>query len=151
LTPIAQGEKAGTNNNTVIGTGSATVTLNASNLPPHTHPATFDPAGLTGTTHLQASTGTTGTSTTPANGSFLSASPSGPSSASIYSPTATGPVNLGGVSTAIGGTGAVTVGANTGGQPLAAPVTTTAMVSNMQPYLGLNYIICMEGIFPSRN
>jgi microcystin-dependent protein len=23
--------------------------------------------------------------------------------------------------------------------------------SNMQPYLGLNYIICMEGIFPSRN
>ena len=47
--------------------------------------------------------------------------------------------------------GAVTVGANTGGQPLAAPVTTTAMVSNMQPYLGLNYIICMEGIFPSRN
>jgi microcystin-dependent protein len=151
LTPIAQGEKAGTNTNTVIGTGSATVTLNASNLPPHTHPATFDSAGLTGTTHLQASTGTTGTSTTPANGSFLSASPSGPSSASIYSPTATGPVNLGGVSTAIGGTGAVTVGANTGGQPLAAPVTTTAMVSNMQPYLGLNYIICMEGIFPSRN
>jgi microcystin-dependent protein len=23
--------------------------------------------------------------------------------------------------------------------------------SLMQPYLGLNYIICMEGIFPSRN
>lgn len=23
--------------------------------------------------------------------------------------------------------------------------------NNMQPYLGLNYIICMEGIFPSRN
>jgi len=23
--------------------------------------------------------------------------------------------------------------------------------NNMQPYLGMNYIICMEGIFPSRN
>lgn len=23
--------------------------------------------------------------------------------------------------------------------------------NNMQPYLGLNYIICLEGIFPSRN
>ncbi len=24
-------------------------------------------------------------------------------------------------------------------------------ISNMQPYLGMNYIICIEGIFPSRN
>lgn len=24
-------------------------------------------------------------------------------------------------------------------------------VNNMQPYLGLNYIICLEGVFPSRN
>lgn len=23
--------------------------------------------------------------------------------------------------------------------------------NNMQPYLGVNYIICMEGIYPSRN
>jgi microcystin-dependent protein len=23
--------------------------------------------------------------------------------------------------------------------------------NNMQPYLGMNYIICLEGIFPSRN
>ena len=24
-------------------------------------------------------------------------------------------------------------------------------ISIMQPYLGMNYIICLEGIFPSRN
>ena len=35
----------------------------------------------------------------------------------------------------------VTVGISGGSQPH----------NNMQPYLGLNYIICMEGIFPSRN
>lgn len=152
LSAITQGEKAGTNTTTVIGTGQASISLTAANLPPHTHPASFNPTGLTATTQLQASTGTTGTSTAPANGSVLSASPSGPSSASIYSSTPTGPVNLGGVTTTVGGTGTVTVNDNTGGgHPLAAPVTTTATISNMQPYLGLNYIICMEGIFPSRN
>ena len=35
----------------------------------------------------------------------------------------------------------VTVGIAGGSQPH----------NNMQPYLGVNYIICMEGIFPSRN
>jgi microcystin-dependent protein len=36
----------------------------------------------------------------------------------------------------------------------AANITPTgagAPVSNMQPYLGLNYIICLQGLFPSRN
>ena len=64
----------------------------------------------------------------------------------------TGPVNLGGVSTTMGGAGTVTVDANTGGgQPLLAPVQTTATVPLMQPYTGLNYIICVSGIYPSRN
>ena len=35
----------------------------------------------------------------------------------------------------------VTVGAAGGSQPH----------NNMQPYLGLNYIIALEGIYPSRN
>lgn len=33
------------------------------------------------------------------------------------------------------------VGVNGGSQPF----------NNMQPYLGMNYIICLQGIFPSRN
>ncbi len=32
-----------------------------------------------------------------------------------------------------------------------AVVGSNTPISNMQPYLGLNYIICLEGIFPSRN
>jgi len=35
----------------------------------------------------------------------------------------------------------VTVGMSGGSQPH----------NNMQPYLGLNYVICLEGVFPSRN
>ncbi|MDE2429269.1 MAG: hypothetical protein KGM99_11100, partial [Burkholderiales bacterium] len=63
----------------------------------------------------------------------------------------TNPVALGGVTTTVSGSGTVS-NANTGsGTPLTVPVVTSATVSNMQPYLGLNYIICSEGIFPSRN
>ncbi len=151
LTPIEQGEMAGTNTNTVIGNGSVSITLSSANLPTHTHPASFNPTELTATTHLQASTSSSGANTVPANGSVLCTSPSGPGSASIYSQTLENAVNLGGVSTTMGGTGAVTVGATGAGQPLMAPVSTTALVSNMQPFLGLNYVICMQGIFPSRN
>lgn len=40
--------------------------------------------------------------------------------------------------------------------PFTAPVTlqpvgSAVPFSSMQPYLALNYVICMEGIFPSRN
>jgi microcystin-dependent protein len=48
--------------------------------------------------------------------------------------------------------GTVTVGANTGGGTApAAPVSTTAVTSIMQPHWGLNSIICLEGLFPTRN
>jgi len=41
---------------------------------------------------------------------------------------------------------------NTGtGQALSAPVQATGLVSIMQPYTGINYIIALQGIFPSRN
>ncbi len=51
----------------------------------------------------------------------------------FYAPANTANGNLGGVSTTLTNTG--------GSQPH----------NNMQPYLGMNYVICLEGIFPSRN
>jgi microcystin-dependent protein len=51
----------------------------------------------------------------------------------IYGTTAAAAMNPGAVQVAVGVAG--------GSQPH----------NNMQPYLGLNYIICMEGIYPSRN
>jgi microcystin-dependent protein len=51
----------------------------------------------------------------------------------FYAPVATANGSLGGVTT--------TVGASGGNQP----------VSIMQPYLGMNFVICLQGIFPSRN
>lgn len=156
LTPIAQGEKAGVNNVTIIGNGAVSISLTSANLPAHTHPASLSLSGITATTTLQASTASTGGGLVPQENGYLGGTATGSAlAAAIYQPggtAPTSPVNLAGASTAIGGTGSVTVGANTGGgQPLAAPVQTQALASVMQPYLGLNYIICMEGIFPSRN
>ena len=42
----------------------------------------------------------------------------------------------------------LTVGNTGGGQPVSAQVS--ANVPIMEPYLVMNYIICTEGIFPSR-
>ncbi len=142
LQNIAQGQMAGTNNATVVSNGSVNVTLTAANLPAHTHPA----AGLTATTDISVSTGNNGV-VTPANGSVLSSTASGGTAAAIYAPSATDPVTLGGVATAVGGS----TGSAGSGAPLQAPVVTQAQISIMPPYLGLNYIICMQGIFPSRN
>lgn len=142
IDPVVQGQKAGTSNATVNASGSATVKLDASSLPAHSHTAN----SLTAVTTIDVSTGITGV-LTPAAGSVLSATAGGASSAAIYAPSASAPVALGGVASKVTGS---TDSAGTGA-PVAVPVQTTALVPLMQPYLGLNYIIAMEGIFPARN
>jgi microcystin-dependent protein len=51
----------------------------------------------------------------------------------FYAPAASANGSLGGVST--------TVGISGSNQPF----------NNMQPYIGMNFVICLEGIYPSRN
>ncbi len=147
LANVQQGEKAGSNSVTVTANGSAAVTLSPANLPAHTHGT----SSLTAATTVNVSTGTGG-SVTPAAGSVLTGTAMGTgAAAAIYLPAATtptAPVALGGVSTTLSGN---TASAGTG-TTLNSPVTTTSgTVSVMQPYLGVNFIICLEGIFPSRN
>lgn len=154
LANVAQGERAGSNNVTVIATGTGSVTLSVANLPPHTHTATLDVTGLTGNTTINVGTGTNGGLAIAPNNGGLTNTAGGATGAAIFLPAGTAPtapVALGGVTTAIAGTGTVT-NANTGsGTATSFPVTTSSTISVMQPYLGLNYIIAMEGIFPSRN
>jgi microcystin-dependent protein len=155
LTPIAQGQISGTNAVTVLASGTTLINLTAANLPAHTHPATLSTSGLIATTTVNVGTGTNGSGTAVATNGGLTSTGGGGGSAAIYLPAGTAPtapVTLGGVTTAITGTGTVTVDANTGGgTALNAPVSTTAQASIMQPYLGLNYIIALTGIFPSRS
>lgn len=146
IDPVVQGQKAGTSNANALGVGRVTVMLTVANLPAHTH----DASGLTAATDLQVSNGSNGAVAVGA-GSLLSGSPStGGTSAGVFLPAGTAPTNpvmLGGVTSSVSGN----TGSTGSGTPLDAPVQTTAQVSVMQPYLGLNYIIAMQGIFPSRN
>ncbi|MEN9864990.1 MAG: hypothetical protein RL748_580 [Pseudomonadota bacterium] len=156
LQNVAQGEKAGSNNATVISNGTATIALSVANMPLHTHTATLNLSGLSANTTINVGTGTNGGVTALANNGGLTSTVSGsPPSAAIYLPAntaPTAPVALGGVSTTVSATGGTVTNSNTGsGTPLTVPVVSQATISNMQPYLGLNYIIAMEGIFPSRN
>ena len=146
LTNVMQGDKSGSNNVTVSATGTASATLTIANMPAHTHGT----SGMSATTAVNVSTGTGG-SVTPAAGSVLTGTSLGSApAAAIYLPAATtptAPVALGRVSTTLSGN---TASAGTG-TALNAPVNTSATVSVMQPYVGINFIIALEGIFPSRN
>jgi microcystin-dependent protein len=112
--------------------GNNSVTLTVANLPAHNHPAT---ATVTGTVNPKAFADTA-TGDDPSN-SFPAIS-SG--SEKIYtSSTQTPDATMG--ASPIAATAQVTVGNTGGSQP----------VNVANPYLGMNYIICLEGIFPSRN
>jgi microcystin-dependent protein len=76
---------------------------------------------------MQANSGTDGQTDDP-TGRRLSG-------ASIYTNLTTEPAVMAPLTTSL------TTGFTGGNQPL----------NNMSPYLGMNYIICVEGIFPSRN
>jgi len=119
LTPVVQGEKAGTES----------VILNSTQMPQHVHATTAAVAIPAGTAD--------GTSPTPSNTSFLAqvTDPSGSGTpASLYltgTPTTTlQPFNA-----------TVTNGPAGGNQPI--PIR--------NPYLGTNFIIALNGVFPSRN
>lgn len=155
LANIVQGELGGHNSQNVTSTGNIKIDIGIANLPAHTHTATLNTSGLTATTNITVGTGTNGGLAAVANNGGLTSTAGGSATAAaIYLPANTAPttpVNLGGVTTTISGSGAVT-NANTGsGMSIIEPVSTTGAVSTMPPYLGLNYIICVDGIFPSRN
>jgi microcystin-dependent protein len=122
LSPYILGQVGGTEN----------VTLTINNLAAHTHSAT--PAGLSASIPAVTTTGTTN-----------QASPSVALAAPVDA--SRNPVNIYGSGTptqslAAGTvTGSITVGTTGGGQPH----------SNIEPYLALNYIIALQGIYPTRS
>lgn len=157
--PGGNGAAGGIVSSTVIasGTGTATATLTVANLPPHDHPATFTASGGGApiTVDINVSTAD-GTSAAPlANGYLAAGSTEGTSTPLLYA--ATGPVVKLNAGTATvsggGGSGTVTVGNTGSGTPVVAPVniTTTANVATVPPFQTIQYIICIEGIFPTRN
>ena len=121
LTPVVQGEAAGIENASIL----------ASQMPTHTHLATATSVLTVAATPSNPAVAPSGTN------SVLGASTAaGPSSAALWSDKVTDPVALTNPDTVT-----VTVAASGGSQPV--PIR--------NPYLGTNFIIALQGIFPPRS
>ena len=119
--------------------GSVSTTLTTAHVPAHAHTAAFTPTAGTAAS-IQVSTNTSGgAQVASATNQYLGGATTGLSQAAIWAGALTAPVALGGVSVSGGGT--VAVGANTAG---------TTPVATLPPFQVVNYIICVNGIFPQR-
>ncbi len=154
LTNRAIGAFGGLEQATATGTGATNVTLTTANIPSHTHAATLSLAGLTGDTKISVGTALTGGLTLASQDATLNSTVGGiPGAASIYLPAATtqtAPVTLGGVTTTVGGSGSVSIDNTGSGTAFPVSVNVAVTTPTLPPYLVLNYIICLQGIYPSR-
>lgn len=139
LSPYVEGQLGGVEN----------TTLNITQMPAHNHAAVFTPTGGGGSSTpptFKAST-MSGTESTPgANGACTLASPIDQNDGAVreYVNDPAPSVTLVGLTGGSGGGitgGTVTIGITGNNQP----------VQILQPYIAVNYIICLEGLFPSRN
>lgn len=101
--------------------GSENVSLLTTNMPMHNHATSVEVAGVAATP----------TTVPSATNNVLGASGGGQGQASIWSTTLATPVPIAGVVSGMAG----------GSQPFAI----------RNPYLGINFVIALQGIFPSRN
>lgn len=133
LTDITQGEAAGVEN----------VTLLSSQMPMHNHLATATTTTTATGTLQVAGTASNASATPSATNKYLGASVAGgPPSAAIWSDQLNSPVTLGNPETIDATVNVnVTVQPAGGSQPLEI----------RNPYLGINFIIALQGVFPSRN
>jgi microcystin-dependent protein len=128
--------------------GKDNLVLLTQNMPTHNHPATFTgsteaPVGV----DIQVSTEVATQQTPTANGFIATSAPirAGNAETENFRTSADGlgtSVALGGVSVTGGGiTGGTVTVENTGGD---------TPISLIQPSLAMNYILCVDGVFPSR-
>jgi microcystin-dependent protein len=145
--------------------GRDSVVLATDNLAPHNHIATFTGTGgggSAGTTDVQVTVNVPvstqlGESAAPTANCYLAETVAGPSPRDlpekIYRSSTAGiganPVNLGGVTATATVTGGSS-GGITGGTVTVENTGGNIPVSIMQPILAMNYILCVDGVFPSR-
>jgi microcystin-dependent protein len=121
---IGVGQSGGTSNYTEGELyGSNTVTMTNSNLPSHNHTV------ASAVIKLPADNSGSAPTSNPVGACF------GPASTDDYNETATPGAHMAMMVTNL------SAAPSGGGQP----------ISIRQPYLGMNYVICLYGIFPSRN
>lgn len=144
-----QGGSTSANLSGASGVGSVTIGVN--NLPPHSHEATFTPGGAT-TASVAVPADASGPSSdgTPGPAKVLGNISAGTLPARVYS-TDGATTTLKPFDVAVPASGGSIAVANAGaGQPLPVQVSLAGNVGTVPPYLTLNFIIALEGIYPSR-
>ena len=125
--------------------GTEFVTLNINEMPVHNHQGsvTVQPSGISATVAVNAGTG--GTTTNDPTNAYWGKSPSaGPTQSQDYTNQKNVTMAPDAVQVQVNGSfnvGQLTISNNGGSQPH----------ENRQPFLALNYIICMDGTYPPRN
>ncbi len=142
------GTGAGTYTQGEVG-GNQQVSLGNSQLPVHTHVAQFNPTGGGGGSPVSVTVSAvqaSGNSTSPSSGALLADTGSTAASPKIYAPAgAQGTqVPLGGVSVSGGG------GGITGGTVTVATAGLGQPFSILPPFVAVQNIIALQGVFPSR-
>jgi microcystin-dependent protein len=151
---VTQGQKFGAPVSSTNVAGTANATLTTANLPKHHHQVTVSGSGFSAESVLNA-TGNGPGSPAPSAGVALGASgTSGGGVANIYVSGATPGIAMQAqsVTTRIGGTTtATTTDAGVDPAPLQVPFNALVNLNVTQPSLGMNFIICIEGLYPNRN
>ena len=124
--------------------GQTTTTLTTGNLPPHTHSIVAPTASISGSVSLQMNVNNnTGAQSSPVN-NYLGVEQAG---GALYNSASSGTDSL--------NANAITVTATDLKVDLSslnlASSGAALPYSNMQPYLGIGYIICVYGYYPARN
>ncbi len=148
MNSVGQTSGAATASTTATASGSLTIGVN--NLPAHSHTATFTPGAGASVSVAIPVDATASSENIPAPGLVLGKAMAGAAPAKIYSSLASNatlkPFNI----TVPAGSGAVSNDNTGGGQPLTFSVNVPVSLSTLQPGLTLNFIIAVEGIYPSR-
>lgn len=132
--PIGEGQGSGLSNRRLGQKGGTEdVILNVTQIPSHNHSVNINLNTASVSATLRAYNGDPDRAT--AGGNVLA-------NAEIYSSQASDvDMNNGSITATINGNAAGTTGLTGGSQPH----------TNMPPFLGMNYIICLQGVFPSRS
>jgi microcystin-dependent protein len=149
--PVQIAKTVGANTLSTQLVAGASMTVATANLPATPLGGTLDISGLSATSTLNAATNGPG-ATAPTTGAMLSASGTGTAgAASLYftPPASPAPTmaNLGGVTTTVGGAATFTTKLGAGKALSLTGASTAVDIPQMQPSLGLMYIICYDGYF----
>jgi microcystin-dependent protein len=149
------GQTSGNATSTASVLSAGNVNIGVNNLPAHTHTASFTPGGSGASVNISIPVVSSGSASatataTPSAGASLGQVFGGAAPPKVYNTAAPDaalkpfPVEV------PAGGGTVNVGNTGAGAPLPVSLTGSATVDTHQPALSLNFIIAVEGMYPSR-